>query len=70
MGPTIDKMRKWRFLGWQAASYHLDGHRFVVAMRAEQRIIARADAIYRAWSAALPSGGEDEREIHAHGQWP
>ncbi|MGO8750444.1 MAG: hypothetical protein ACLQNE_31240 [Thermoguttaceae bacterium] len=63
MGPTIDKMRNWmRLLGWQAASYHVGGHRFVVAMRAEHRIIARADTIYRAWWAACHQAAKIERE--------
>ncbi len=63
MPPTIDKIRNWmHLLGWESTSDRIGRHRYVVAVRGEHKIIARADTFYRAWRGACHQAAKIQRE--------
>ncbi len=61
--PTIDTMRHWLdLLGWESTSDRVGNHRYVVAIRGEHKIIARADMFHRAWWTACHQAAKIQRE--------
>jgi hypothetical protein len=61
--PTIDKMLHWmHLLGWESTSDCVGNYGYVVAIRGEHKIIARADTFYRAWWGACHQVAKIQRD--------